>query len=107
MKSSMISFYCMPVLLFSFFASAMAPDNITSAIRRNVQHAAPHPPTHVAEYTPYLIVMNNENQVIIPAGKKLIMPEDNAMNIITHVVNYTGISESRSMIKSGDIFNLQ
>ncbi|HAF1607927.1 TPA: hypothetical protein G8M64_002181 [Salmonella enterica] len=107
MKRLMISFYCIPVLLFSFFACAITPDNITSAIRRNVQNTAPHPPASIAENTPYLMVMNNKNQVIIPAGKILIMPAGDALNTITHVVNYTGISEARSMIKTGNTFTLQ
>ncbi|EEP0996116.1 hypothetical protein HAY25_003130 [Salmonella enterica] len=107
MKRLMISFYCIPVLLFSFFACAMTPDNITSAIRRNVQNTAPRPPVHAAENTPYIMVINNENQVIIPAGKILIMPAGDALNITTHVVNYTGISEARSMMKTGDTFTLQ
>lgn len=106
MKKLTVSFYFIPALLFSFFACTITPDNTASVIRRNVQNTAPQPATPVAENTPYIITLNNKNQAVIPAGKHLVMPDSDAGNIITQVVNYTGISESRGMIKTRDTFTL-
>lgn len=107
MKRLTVLFYCIPALLFSCFACAMTPDNTAAVIRKNAQHAAPHPSISVREDKPYLITLDNNNHILIPADKNLVMPDNDARNIITHVVNYNNISESQRMIKTGSIVMLE
>ncbi|MHA6309214.1 hypothetical protein [Hafnia paralvei] len=104
MKKIMILFYCIPALLFSCFTCAMTPDNTTGIIRKNAQHTELHPSFSAAENTPYLITPDDNNHIIIPAGKSLIISENDDRNIITLVVNYTGIREANRITKvSGGI----
>ncbi|EAA7552261.1 hypothetical protein A6858_02965 [Salmonella enterica] len=107
MKKRTILFYCVPALLFSCFTCAMTPDNTSAIIRKNAQNTESHPTLSVAENTPYIIVPDENNQIIIPAGKILIMPEKDAKKIITLVVNYTDIREAKRITKVSDGFILE
>ncbi|EAN7943767.1 hypothetical protein EOG18_11540 [Salmonella enterica] len=107
MKKLTILFYCVPALLFSCFTCAMTPDNTSAIIRKNAQSTESHLPLSVAENTPYIIAPDKNNQIIIPAGKVLIMPENDARNIVTLAVNYTGIREASRITKVSDGFILE
>ncbi|ENP5332991.1 hypothetical protein ACDS27_002449 [Salmonella enterica] len=85
----------------------MTPDNTSAIIRKNVQNTESHPTLSVAEKTPYIIAPDENNQIIIPAGKTLIMPENDARNIVTLAVNYTGIQEAKRITKVSDGFILE
>ncbi|ENE1198088.1 hypothetical protein ABM196_001804 [Salmonella enterica] len=107
MKKRTILFYCVPALLFSCFTCAMTPDNTSAIIRKNAQNTESHPTLSVAENTPYIIAPDENNQIIIPAGKTLIMPENDARNIVTLAVNYTDIREASRITKVSDEFILE
>ncbi|EAO2671028.1 hypothetical protein E2U79_08460 [Salmonella enterica] len=107
MKKLTVSLCCSPLLLFSCLTCAMVPHNTADIIRQNTQNTAPHPSISVAESTPYLMTLDNNDRGVIPAGKTLIMPENNARNIITHMVNYSGVTEARKIKKAGDTFILE
>lgn len=107
MKKLTVLFYCAPVLLFSCFTCAMTPDNTAAAIRKNAQNATPLPSISVAKNEPHIMTPDNNNRVIIPAGKTLIMPENEARNIISQVVNYNDIQESHRIAKVSDTFILE
>lgn len=107
MKKLTVLFCCVPALLFSCFTCAMTPDNTSAIIRKNAQNTEPHPSFFVAENTPYIIAPDENNQIIIPAGKTLIMPENDARNIITLAVNYTGLREASRITKVSDGFVLE
>ncbi|EEN2845718.1 hypothetical protein G5C99_003447 [Salmonella enterica] len=107
MKKLTVSLCCSPLLLFSCLTCAMVSHNTTDIIRQNTQNTAPHPSISVAENTPYLMTLDDNDRSVIPAGKTLIMPENNARNIITHMVNYSGVTEARKIKKAGDIFILE
>lgn len=107
MKKRTILFCCVPIVLFSCFTCAMTPDNTSAIIRKNAQNTEPHPPLSVAENTPYIIAPDENNQIIIPAGKVLIMRENGARNIVTLAVNYTGIREANRITKVSDGFILE
>ncbi|EGF9691564.1 hypothetical protein IDR12_000386 [Salmonella enterica] len=107
MKKLTILFCCVPIVLFSCFTCAMTPDNTSAIIRKNAQNTESHPTLSVAENTPYIIVPDENNQIIIPAGKILIMPEKDAKKIITLVVNYTDIREAKRITKVSDGFILE
>lgn len=107
MKKRTILFYCVPALLFSCFTCAMTPDNTSAIIRKNAQNTEPHQFFSVAENTPYIIAPDENNQIIIPAGKTLIMPKNDARNIVTLAVNYTDIREASRITKFSDGFILE
>lgn len=107
MKKLTVSLCCSPLLLFSCLTCAMVSHNTTDIIRQNTQNTAPHPSISVAESTPYLMTLDDNDRGVIPAGKTLIMPENNARNIITHMVNYSGITETRKIKTAGDTFILE
>ncbi|EDX0048810.1 hypothetical protein GT185_001749 [Salmonella enterica] len=107
MKTLTVLFYCTPVLLFSCFTCAMVPHNTADIIRQNIRNTVHHPSISVAENTPYLMTPDDNNRVVIPAGKTLIMLENNARNIITHMVNYNGIREAQKIKTAGDTFILE
>ncbi|HAF2128032.1 TPA: hypothetical protein G9F27_002176 [Salmonella enterica] len=107
MKKLTALFYCAPVLLFSHLTCAMTPDNTAAVIRKNAQNATPHPSISVAKNEPHIMTPDNNNRIIIPAGKTLIMPENDTRNIITQVVNYNGIQESHRIAKVSDTFILE
>lgn len=107
MKKLTVSLCCSPLLLFSCLTCAMASHNTADIIRQNTQNTAPHPSISVAESTPYLMTLDNNDRGVIPAGKTLIMTGNNARNIITHMVNYSGITEARKIKTAGDTFILE
>lgn len=107
MKKLTILFCCVPAFLFSCFTCAMTPDNTSAIIRKNAQNTEFHPTISVAENTPYIIAPDENNQIIIPAGKTLIMLKKDARYIITRVVNYTGIREANRITKVSDGFILE
>ncbi|ECI0980894.1 hypothetical protein GTE46_005528 [Salmonella enterica subsp. enterica] len=107
MKKSTVWFYCAPALLFSCFTCAMTPDNTSAIIRKNTQNTLPNPHISVAESTPYLLTPDDNNRIVIPAGKTLVMPEKDARSIITLVVNYRGIQESNRITKTSNGFILE
>lgn len=102
MKNLTILFYCVSALLFSCFTYAMTPDNISSIVRKNAQNTESHPSLSVAENTPYIITPDDNNHIIIPAGKSLIIPGNDDGNIIALVVNYTGIREANRITNVSD-----
>ncbi len=106
MKKLTALFYCAPVLLFPCFTCAMTTDNTAAVIRKNIQNATPPPSISVAKNEPHIMTPDNNNRVIIPAGKTLIMPKNDARSIITQVVNYNGIQESHRIAKVSDTFIL-
>lgn len=105
MKKFTIPFYC-TLTLFSAYTCAMTPDNTAAIIRNNAQTATSHYPSVSADNKPYTLKLDN-NRVIIPAGMTLIMPPDEAKNIITHMVNYNGIQEANNMITKDNTFILE
>lgn len=107
MKKLTILFCCVPALLFSCLTCAMTPDNTSAIIRKNAQNTESHPALSVAENTPYIIAPDENNQIIIPAGKILIMPENDARSIVTLAVNYTGIREAKRITKVSEGFILE
>ncbi|EBH1515031.1 hypothetical protein CBX60_03990 [Salmonella enterica subsp. enterica serovar Pensacola] len=107
MKTLTVLFYCTPVLLFSCFTCAMVPHNTADTIRQNIQNTVHHPSISVAENTPYLMTPDDNYRVVIPAGKTLIMPENNARNIITHMVNYSNIPEAGRIKTANNVFTLE
>ncbi|EAV3689544.1 hypothetical protein E2W85_21220 [Salmonella enterica] len=72
MKKFTIPFYC-TLTLFSAYTCAMTPDNIAATIRNNAQEAMSPSPSVSAENKPYTLKPDN-NRVIIPAGRTLMMP---------------------------------
>ncbi|EJY9247983.1 hypothetical protein OHR01_002669 [Salmonella enterica] len=105
MKKFTIPFYC-TLILFSAYTCAMTPDNTAATIRNNAQATMSHHPSVSTDIKPYTLKLDN-NRVIIPAGRTLMMPPDEAKNIITHMVNYNGIQEAGNIIISGDMFILE
>lgn len=105
MKKFTIPLYC-TLTLFSAYTCAMTPDNTAATIRNNARAATYLHPSVSADNKPYTLKLDN-NRVIIPAGMTLMMPPDEAKNIITHMVNYNGIQEANNIITKGNIFILE
>ena len=85
----------------------MTPDNTSAVIRKNAQNTESRSSLSVAENTPYIIKPDDNNHIIIPAGKSLIISENDDRNIITLVVNYTGIREANRITNVSDGFVLE
>ncbi|EFR6822086.1 hypothetical protein HYF16_003842 [Salmonella enterica] len=105
MKKFMIPFY-FTLFVFSSHSSAMPPDNTAAVIRKNALNVAPHLTARVTDNTPYTLKTDN-GRVVIPAGKTLAMPENEARNVIIHMVNYNGLQEARRIKSDGDTFILE
>ncbi|EHC5871732.1 hypothetical protein JR782_002511 [Salmonella enterica subsp. enterica serovar Eastbourne] len=105
MKKLTIPLY-FTLAVFSSYTCAVTPDNRAGVIRKNAQTVAPLQPSVDIKSKPYSLELDN-NMVVIPAGRKLTMPPDEARNIITHMVNYNGIQEARKIKSSGNIFTLE
>ncbi|ENU7734492.1 hypothetical protein ACE3YX_000987 [Salmonella enterica] len=105
MKKLTIPLY-FTLAVFSSYTCAVTPDNRAGVIRKNAQTVAPLQLSVDIKSKPYSLELDN-NMVVIPAGRKLTMPPDEARNIITHMVNYNGIQEARKIKLSGNIFTLE
>ncbi|EDS7590103.1 hypothetical protein AAQ05_005600 [Salmonella enterica subsp. diarizonae] len=105
MKKFTIPFYC-TLILSSSYTCAMMPDNTAATIRNNAHIVTPHQPSISTDSKPYTLKLDN-NQVIIPAGKTLMMPPDEAKNIITYMVNYNGIQEASKITTANNEFILK
>ncbi|EAT4157255.1 hypothetical protein EUY23_25040, partial [Salmonella enterica] len=92
MKQLTIIFY-LTLTLFSSYTCAATPENRADVIRENAQIVIPHQISVYTDSHPYYLVQDNK-LVVIPAGRVLKMPPDEARNIITSIVNYNSIKEA-------------
>ncbi|EIR3572667.1 hypothetical protein LWW51_004794 [Salmonella enterica] len=106
MKKLTIPLY-FTLIVFSSYTCAITPDNRAGVIRKNAQTVAPLRPSVDIKSKPYSLELDNNNMVVIPAGRILTIPQDEARNIITHMVNYNGIKEARRIKPDGDTFILE
>lgn len=105
MKNVKNAFSC-TLMLFSFYACGMAPDETSAIIRKNAQKPELHQSVSEATSAQYTLKLNN-NRVFIPAAKLLVMPRNEDNYIITHMVNYSDIQEARELKHSGSTFTLE
>ncbi|EBI1835495.1 hypothetical protein NAK51_002940 [Salmonella enterica] len=106
MKKVTVSLYFM-LAVFSSYSRAVTPDNRADFIRKNAQTVVPFQPSVNIESKPYSLNLENNKMVVIPAGRTLIMPSDEARSIITHMVNYNDIREAGKIKISGNTFILE
>ncbi|EJH8994767.1 hypothetical protein NF634_001858 [Salmonella enterica] len=105
MKQLTIIFY-FTLTLFSSYSCAATLENRADVIRKNAQTAIPHQISVYKDSHPYNLVLENK-MVVIPAGRILKMPPDEARNIITSIVNYNSIKEAAYIKSSGNDFILE
>lgn len=106
MKKTHIMFCALFTVLFSGFACAGIQENTSALIRKNAENKSQMTSMR-AKNEPYLLSINSNEQVIIPAGKSLKISENNGQDIIYKIVNYTTIQESQKIFKSGSDFVLE
>lgn len=122
MKKLTIPFYCTLILFSSYICAMtpdntanvirkMTPDNTAAVIRKSAQTVAPHLRSMSKESEPYTLKVDNDDHVIIPAGKPFIMPPDEARdelrNVITHMVNCSGLQQARAIKVVSNVFILE
>ncbi|EBJ2070764.1 hypothetical protein DP590_17715 [Salmonella enterica] len=105
MKQLTIIFY-ITLTFFSSYTCAATPDNRADAIRKNAQTAIHHQISVYTDSHPYYLVQDNK-MVVIPAGRVLKMPADEARNIIKSIVNYNSIKEATYIRESGNVFIME
>ncbi|EDV9210591.1 hypothetical protein JHW06_004421 [Salmonella enterica subsp. enterica serovar Infantis] len=106
MKNLTIPLY-FTLAVFSSYTCAVTPDNRAGVIRKNAQTVAPLRPSVDIKSKSYPLELDNNDMVVIPAGRTLTMPQNEARNIIAHMVNYNGIQEARRIKSDGDTFILE
>ncbi|EAN8326079.1 hypothetical protein NAK90_002989 [Salmonella enterica] len=106
MKKLTIPLY-FTLAVFSSYTCAVTPDNRADVIRKNAQTVAPLQPSVDIKSKPYSLDLGNNDMIVIPAGRTLTMPQNEALNIIAHMVNYKDIQESRRIKSDGDTFTLE
>lgn len=106
MKNLTIPLY-FTLAVFSSYTCAVTPDNRAGVIRKNAQTIAPLRPSVDIKSKSYPLELDNNDMVVIPAGRTLTMPQNEARNIIAHMVNYNGIQEARRIKSDGDTFILE
>ncbi|EFS2651630.1 hypothetical protein HX362_004544 [Salmonella enterica] len=105
MKKLTIIFY-FTLTLFSSYTCAATPENRADVIRKNAQTVISHQISVYTDSHPYYLVQDNK-MALIPAGRVLKMPPDEARNIITSIVNYNSIKEAAYIRESGNVFILE
>ncbi|ECJ9600199.1 hypothetical protein FQP43_20585 [Salmonella enterica] len=106
MKKLTIPLY-FTLAVFSSYTCAVTPDNRSDVIRKNAQTVAPLQHSVDIKSKPYSLDLGDNNMVVIPAGRTLTMPQNEARNIIAHMVNYNDIQEARRINSDGDTFTLE
>ncbi|EHA1743101.1 hypothetical protein JS958_003065 [Salmonella enterica subsp. enterica serovar Infantis] len=106
MKKFTIPLY-FTLAVVSSHTCAATPNNRADFIRKNAQAAPPFQPSVDIKGKPYSLKLDNNKMVIIPAGMTLTIPQNEELNIITHILNYNGIQEAGKIKRSGNMFILE